>query len=159
MEASSDTTTSNASSDEEALRQCPYCREPAKAAAVRCPHCGSPLTPADPGHGGACPFCKEEIDPRATRCRHCRSDLKPAPTTLRLNVGGFGGGGIGGGFGGGFADRATCVERLQACYVDCSFRHPYDQDSENNFNRELREGCEDACDALYRACRGDVVVA
>ena len=66
---------SAASGEESDVRACPYCKEEIKADAIKCKHCGSPLSPEKPSHGGVCPFCKEEIHPEAIRCKHCRSDL------------------------------------------------------------------------------------
>jgi hypothetical protein len=83
--------------------------------------------------------------------------LRPQPIALTIGRGFGGAGGLGGL--GGFQDRADCVDRLQMCYVDCSLRYRYDQDSVNNLNREMRDACEDACDAMYRSCRGGLGVA
>ena len=123
-------------------RECPYCKEDVRADALRCRACGAALTPTDPGHGGTCPFCKEQIAPTATRCRHCRSDLAPASTSIaRMAGGGFGFGFGAGGLG--IKDDA-CVTMLQNCYIECAVRHP---------DGDMREGCEDSCDALYSLCR------
>ena len=59
------------------LRECPFCKEMIKAAAVLCRYCRSPLAPTEPGHGGICPYCKEQINEQAIRCRYCQSDLRP----------------------------------------------------------------------------------
>jgi Double zinc ribbon len=56
-------------------RECPYCREDIKAEAVKCKHCGFPVSPSRPSHGGTCPYCKEEIHAEAVRCKHCKSWL------------------------------------------------------------------------------------
>lgn len=57
------------------VRECPYCKEEIKAAAVLCKHCGSRLPPQTAPHGGTCPFCKEDVRPEATKCKHCGSYL------------------------------------------------------------------------------------
>ena len=56
-------------------RDCPYCKEPIKADALKCKHCGSRVAPERPAHGGTCPYCKEAIHPEAIRCKHCHSSL------------------------------------------------------------------------------------
>ena len=64
--------------EQQAARQCPYCREDIKADAIKCKHCGSRLTPTLPAHEGICPYCKEEIHPEAIKCKHCKSTLNVA---------------------------------------------------------------------------------
>ncbi len=59
----------------QAGRQCPYCKEEIKAEAIKCKHCGSGVTPERPAHQGTCPFCKEQINPEAIKCKHCKSVL------------------------------------------------------------------------------------
>ena len=56
-------------------RECPYCKESVKAAAVKCRYCGSRLTPVSSENKGICPFCREEIKPGALKCPHCKSML------------------------------------------------------------------------------------
>jgi hypothetical protein len=75
---------------ENAIRECPFCKEEIKAEAVKCKYCQSGITPEKPAHQGICPFCKEEIKPDATRCRHCRSDLSPAATREQCHCEGTG---------------------------------------------------------------------
>ncbi len=55
-----------------------------------------------------------------------------ASTEAALKKGGVGG--IGGG---------SCVDRWQSCYINCGVRHP---------EGDMRDGCEDSCDAAYRLC-------
>lgn len=64
-------------------RQCPFCKEEIKAAAVRCKHCLAAIEPTRAGHEGICPFCKEEINVEAIRCLHCKADLAPTGRRLR----------------------------------------------------------------------------
>ena len=52
--------------------------------------------------------------------------------------------------GGGSTDN--CVDRYQNCYIDCSVRYPESNDSPNNLNALMRQGCFDSCDAAYRLC-------
>src|SRR5262249_45713735 len=62
--------------DETQERECPFCKETIKAAALKCRFCGSRLgSPTLPDHKGICPFCKEEIKPGAVKCYHCHSYL------------------------------------------------------------------------------------
>jgi hypothetical protein len=61
--------------DDERVRQCPFCKEEIKSEAIKCKHCGSRVTPEAPAHGGICPYCKEEINPEAIKCKHCKSTL------------------------------------------------------------------------------------
>lgn len=68
---------------ESETRQCPFCKEEVKAAAVRCMHCLAAIQPTKPDHEGVCPFCKEEINVEAIRCRHCKADLAPSGRRLR----------------------------------------------------------------------------
>ena len=56
-------------------RECPFCKEEIKAAAVKCKHCGSAVQPLSAEHGGTCPYCKESIQPGAIVCKHCKSSL------------------------------------------------------------------------------------
>jgi hypothetical protein len=42
-----------------------------------------------------------------------------------------------------------CVDRYQACYVDCSLKYP---DKPGTLNSEMRQGCLDSCDAAYNLC-------
>lgn len=60
---------------ESGTRQCPFCKEYVKEAAIRCKHCQAALAPAKPDHQGVCPLCKEDINVEATRCMHCKADL------------------------------------------------------------------------------------
>jgi hypothetical protein len=68
--------------DESATRECPFCKEEVKAAAVRCRHCQAALVPTRPDHEGVCPFCKEEINVEAIRCKHCQADLAGAKAII-----------------------------------------------------------------------------
>lgn len=61
------------------LRECPFCKEEIKAAAVKCKHCHSALQPKTPPHGGVCPYCKEAIKPDAIKCKHCGSMIGDSP--------------------------------------------------------------------------------
>ncbi|MES9944033.1 MAG: hypothetical protein ABW080_03630 [Candidatus Thiodiazotropha sp.] len=63
--------------NENLSKQCPYCKEKIKKAAVVCKHCESSL-PIDPTHGGTCPFCAETINVDAIKCKHCKSVLSNA---------------------------------------------------------------------------------
>lgn len=45
--------------------------------------------------------------------------------------------------GGGGTGGSTCVDRWQSCYVGCGVKHP---------EGDMRDGCEDSCDAAYRLC-------
>src|SRR5450755_4552827 len=100
--------------EEQAIKQCPYCKEDVKAEAVKCKHCGSRIGSAMPEHGGICPYCKESINPEAILCKHCHSNLqaskdcgcsdKMGVSGSRTNSAGplwspfvMGGGGLGGG--------------------------------------------------------------
>lgn len=56
-------------------RECPFCKEQVKAAALRCKHCQAALIPTRPDHGGECPLCKEAIKVEAIRCKHCGADV------------------------------------------------------------------------------------
>ena len=58
---------------------------------------------------------------------------------------------VGGGGGGGASD--DCIDRYQNCYIDCSLKYSYDDDSPDNLNSMLRDACFDSCDAAYRTCR------
>jgi hypothetical protein len=60
---------------ESEARQCPYCKEDIKQAAIRCKHCLSTIPVEVPDHGGVCPFCKEAINATAVRCPHCAADF------------------------------------------------------------------------------------
>ena len=51
--------------------------------------------------------------------------------------------------GGGGLVSNDCVDRLQNCYIDCAVKYP---DSPGNLNSEMRQGCEDSCDAAYNLC-------
>lgn len=59
-------------------RECPFCKEEIKAAAIKCKHCGSRVSAEGPTHGGTCPYCKEDIKPDAIKCKHCGSMLGDA---------------------------------------------------------------------------------
>lgn len=56
-------------------RECPFCKEEVKAAAIRCKHCLANISGTRPDHGGVCPFCREDIKVDATRCMHCKAGL------------------------------------------------------------------------------------
>lgn len=45
--------------------------------------------------------------------------------------------------GGGGTSGGSCVDRWQSCYIGCGVRHP---------EGDMRDGCEDSCDAAYRLC-------
>jgi hypothetical protein len=60
---------------ESETRECPFCKEEIKSAAIKCKHCGSVLVDSRPQHGGTCPYCKETINAEAIKCKHCQSSL------------------------------------------------------------------------------------
>lgn len=111
---------STAGEDEDAGRECPYCKEEIRADAVKCPHCRSVLGKQAASHGGTCPYCKEDIHPEAVVCKHCGSWLDEqgsGSTARQVGAGGRAapqsspctgcGGGMGAGLGGApFAARA-----------------------------------------------------
>lgn len=45
--------------------------------------------------------------------------------------------------GGGGSGGSSCVDRWQSCYIGCGVDHP---------EGDMRDGCEDSCDASYRLC-------
>lgn len=53
---------------------------------------------------------------------------------------------------GGGGPSNDCVDSYQNCYIDCSVKYPESNDSPNNLNSSMREGCFDSCDAAYRLC-------
>jgi hypothetical protein len=61
--------------DDKTFRDCPFCKEQIKSAAVVCKHCKSSVEPEHPDHDGTCPFCREEIKLDARKCKHCGSWL------------------------------------------------------------------------------------
>jgi hypothetical protein len=71
---------------ESATRECPFCKEDVKAAAVRCRHCQAALVPTRPDHEGVCPFCKEEINVEAIR-HTLRVRKRSSCMTARLESG------------------------------------------------------------------------
>src|SRR5690606_7020651 len=67
-------------------RECPFCKESIKAAAVICHYCQSGITPAGPNHGGICPYCAESVKEDAIKCRHCKSMIGPVPAEMALRT-------------------------------------------------------------------------
>jgi hypothetical protein len=60
-------------------RTCPYCRNPAEAAFLSCPHCGTKLK-------DACVRCKAPLEPTWRLCPYCETEvvaLPPPPPTRR----------------------------------------------------------------------------
>ena len=56
--------------------------------------------------------------------------------------------------GGGGVLGNKCDDDYGECYIDCSVRYPESQDSPNNLNADLRQGCFDSCDASHDLCGG-----
>ena len=60
---------------------------------------------------------------------------------------------------GGGASGTSCEDRYQSCYIGCSVDYPESNDSANNLNAMMRQGCEDSCDASYNLCKTTVARA
>ena len=53
---------------------------------------------------------------------------------------------------GGGGTTKSCADAYGDCYIGCSVDHPESQDSPNNLNADLRDGCFESCDGGFRAC-------
>jgi hypothetical protein len=53
---------------------------------------------------------------------------------------------------GGGGTGTTCEDQYQDCYIGCSAQYPESNDSVNNLNAMMRQGCYDSCDAAYSLC-------